>query len=85
MCKQTEGFKSIFVFDPTSYRLAPKSNLTRKRWYPTTVTLPNGDIYVPGRSATTVQEQDVDGKRNCDTPGLATYTSNNRQCSALSG
>ncbi|WIA15217.1 hypothetical protein OEZ85_001895 [Tetradesmus obliquus] len=46
--KQVEGFKSVFVFDPTSLRLTPKANLTRKRWYPTTVTLPNGDIYVPG-------------------------------------
>ncbi|KAF6264122.1 hypothetical protein COO60DRAFT_220181 [Scenedesmus sp. NREL 46B-D3] len=46
--KQVEGFKSVFVFDPTSLRLTPKANLTRKRWYPTTITLPNGDIYVPG-------------------------------------
>jgi hypothetical protein len=46
---QVEGFKSVFVFDPTSLRLTPKTNLTRKRWYPTTITLPNGDIYVPGK------------------------------------
>lgn len=40
--------KSIKVFDPSTYGLTTRSNLTAKRWYPSTITLPNGDIYVPG-------------------------------------
>lgn len=40
--------KAIKVFDPSTYGLSTRSNLTAKRWYPSTITLPNGDIYVPG-------------------------------------
>jgi hypothetical protein len=40
--------KAIKVFDPSTYGLTTRSNLTAKRWYPSTITLPNGDIYIPG-------------------------------------
>ncbi|KAF8060590.1 NLE1 [Scenedesmus sp. PABB004] len=37
--KQAEGFKAVFEFDPTTFRLTPKASLSHKRWYPTTINL----------------------------------------------
>lgn len=46
---QVDGMKAIKVFDPSTYGLTTRSNLTAKRWYPSTITLANGDIYIPGK------------------------------------
>lgn len=46
--KQLEGFRSVLLFDSSSSSLSRARSLTTERWYPTALTLPSGEVYVPG-------------------------------------
>lgn len=45
---QVFGMNRIMLFDPSTYTITPRQNLTAQRWYPTALTLPSGETYIPG-------------------------------------
>ncbi|KAI8466478.1 MAG: hypothetical protein J3K34DRAFT_524480 [Monoraphidium minutum] len=46
--KQTFAMNRIVLYDHTQRRTHVRANLTAQRWYPTSLMMPSGDIWVPG-------------------------------------
>ncbi|MGH9040967.1 MAG: galactose oxidase-like domain-containing protein, partial [Acidimicrobiia bacterium] len=75
---EVEGLRSARIFDPVTSSFAPAGNMKYHRWYPGSVTLPDGKVLVAGGATKRVKNTQASHVRRTETfdPATGQFTEN---------
>jgi hypothetical protein len=77
---EVEGLRSARIFDPVTATFVPAGNMRFHRWYPGSVTLPDGKVLVAGGATKRVKNTQASNVRRTETfdPATGQFTENYR-------